>query len=464
MNKPINTQAYFDDIQLHILHEIRKAVKSIHIAVAWFTDIDIFDLLCQKAQSGIRVELIIFNDGINRNSSVQYDKLTELGGLFLMVGNNKKGSSIMHNKFCVIDGTTVITGSYNWSKRAQENWENITIITDHPILSQQFLQEFETILEYAAGKGASGVDYSKIITRLEALRNVIDLNDDDDITLQLAKLKKLLPESSEFEEVHSIIELIEAGRGEEAASLIATHVNARKQVVIYSDPELPELKLELNAIELQISTLEDERADLEKILHAYRYRYNLELGDLVSRILKLRAEKLEKEAETEQEKKQESEEARQDYESFQHGYQETKDDLMYSVSKAELEEMKSIFRACSKICHPDVVKEKDRQAASDIFKKLNEANEKNDLSAIKEIYEDLKNGIFTTMSASINDARKLHHQVVRMRGKLKDLAVSISNLRRSDTWQKVDAIEDWDEYFVRISQQLRLELAKLEVN
>jgi hypothetical protein len=39
----MQTQAYFDDIQLHILHELRKASSSIHIAVAWFTDPDIFE-------------------------------------------------------------------------------------------------------------------------------------------------------------------------------------------------------------------------------------------------------------------------------------------------------------------------------------------------------------------------------------------------------------------------------------
>jgi phosphatidylserine/phosphatidylglycerophosphate/cardiolipin synthase-like enzyme len=33
----------------------------------------------------------------------------------------------MHNKFCVIDGQAVITGSFNWSYKARQNHENITI-------------------------------------------------------------------------------------------------------------------------------------------------------------------------------------------------------------------------------------------------------------------------------------------------------------------------------------------------
>ena len=38
----------------------------------------------------------------------------------------------MHDKFCIIDNHTVITGSYNWSDNAEfKNEENITIETDN---------------------------------------------------------------------------------------------------------------------------------------------------------------------------------------------------------------------------------------------------------------------------------------------------------------------------------------------
>jgi len=89
----MQTQAYFDDIQLHILHELSKATSSIHIAVAWFTDPDIFEHLCRKAGSGVRVELLIANDAINRKSELQFDRLRDFGGMFMMVGDNKKHST-----------------------------------------------------------------------------------------------------------------------------------------------------------------------------------------------------------------------------------------------------------------------------------------------------------------------------------------------------------------------------------
>jgi multidrug efflux pump subunit AcrA (membrane-fusion protein) len=458
----MQTQAYFDDIQLHILYELRKATTSIHIAVAWFTDPDIFEQLCQKAGSGVRVELIVVNDSINRKSGIEHEQLRDLGGVFMMVGDKKKSSAIMHNKFCVIDGATVITGSYNWSRQAQQNSENITIISDHPELARQFIQEFESIFERHSGKGVVGADLGKIVARLEAMRHVIDLDDEDDIKLQLGKLKKLLSGGGEHVEVNEIIARIEENQLDQAIAGIETFVRSRKQIAIYIDPDIPELTLELKAMEIQVGALEDEKTELEKLLHIYNYRHAAEVGEIIRRILLLRRDQLEGEAKQDENKKDEYQEARKDYEEYDRDYQETSKKELFKITEAEQQELKAIFRACSKMCHPDVVALEFKGEATKMFAKLSEANEKNDIAAVKTIYEQLQKGIFAPMSATVSDAQKLHKQVVRMRGKVKDLAVAIFTIRSSEAYRKVVAIEDWDEYFARLKEQLQTELDRLE--
>ena len=459
----MQTQAYFDDIQLHILNELRKAAFTIHIAVAWFTDPELFDALCRRAESGVRVEMIIVNDSINRSSGVQYEQLQKLGGAFRMVGDNKKKSAIMHNKFCVIDSATVITGSYNWSRKAQKNSENITIISDHPELAQQFIKEFRVILDRHSGTGAHGGGFGKIIARLEALRLVIELDDEDDITLQLAKLKKLLSGGNEYDEVKKIVAQIEEDQLEDAVAAIKIFVHSRKQIIVYVDPEIPELTLELKALELQVGSLEDEKTELEKLLHTFNYRHAIEVGEIIRRILLLRREKLKVEAEQDADKEEEYQEAKQDFDEYDHDFQETSKHELFTVTEAEQQELKATFRACSKMCHPDVVAFEFKAEASQVFERLCEANGKNDISAVKAIYEQLQKGIFTPMSATVSDAQKLHGQVVRVRGKVKDLAVAISALRATGAYHKVAAIEDWDEYFATLKQQLQEELDRLEV-
>jgi hypothetical protein len=458
----MQTQAYFDDIQLHILHELRKATASIHIAVAWFTDPEIFEQLCQKAGSGVRVELIVINDSINRKSGIQHERLRDLGGVCMMVGDKKKNSAIMHNKFCVIDGATIITGSYNWSRQAQQNSENITVISDHPGLARQFIEEFESIFERHSGKGVSGADLGKILARIEALRHVIDLDDEDDIDLQLGKLKKLLSGCNEYDEVNKIVDQIEADQLDPAIAAIEAFVRSRKKIAVYVDPEIPELTLELKALEIQVSSLEDEKTELEKLLHTYNYRHAVEVGEIIRRILLLRREKLKVEAEQDQNKEEEYQEAQQDYNEYDQDYQETSKQELFKVTEAEQRELKAIFRACSKLCHPDVVAAEFKVEATKLFARLNEANEKNDIPAIRALYEQLKIGIFTPMSATVSDAQKLHRQVVRIRSKVKDLAVAIAAIRATDAYRKVVAIVDLDEYLAGLKQQLQTELDNLE--
>lgn len=49
-------------------------------------------------------------------------------GLEIRTDKNEK---LMHNKYCIIDGRLLITGSYNWSDNAElSNAENIIVIHD----------------------------------------------------------------------------------------------------------------------------------------------------------------------------------------------------------------------------------------------------------------------------------------------------------------------------------------------
>lgn len=49
-----------------------------------------------------------------------------------------------HNKFAVIDGKRVLTGSYNWTLKSENNWENLLIL-DCPELAKAYESEWERI-------------------------------------------------------------------------------------------------------------------------------------------------------------------------------------------------------------------------------------------------------------------------------------------------------------------------------
>src|SRR3989449_1860796 len=52
-----------------------------------------------------------------------------------------------HNKFCAIDGSIVIMGSWNWSSSAQKQDNSDVIITDCPKVAQAFEAAYQRIIE-----------------------------------------------------------------------------------------------------------------------------------------------------------------------------------------------------------------------------------------------------------------------------------------------------------------------------
>jgi phosphatidylserine/phosphatidylglycerophosphate/cardiolipin synthase-like enzyme len=59
------------------------------------------------------------------------------------------GKGVMHNKFAVLDGKLLLTGSFNWSTNAQDNnFENM-FYTNSPAYTGPFAAQFETIFSKA---------------------------------------------------------------------------------------------------------------------------------------------------------------------------------------------------------------------------------------------------------------------------------------------------------------------------
>ncbi len=50
-------KAHFSNIHKVIIDHLEQAQSEIVAAIAWFTDRDIFEVLCKKARSGIKVKL-----------------------------------------------------------------------------------------------------------------------------------------------------------------------------------------------------------------------------------------------------------------------------------------------------------------------------------------------------------------------------------------------------------------------
>lgn len=210
-------KSHFFNIKSHIVKEIEKANFSIYIAVAWFTDLDIFNLLIEQASKGIKVEVLIVDDEINSGSKLNFEKLFENGGKIWKINREQ---STMHNKFCVIDQITVINGSFNWTSKATENHENIMIVSGDEDTALGYLEEFYQIKRQYLGTTTEA--YLKLSKRLTALSILISLNDKEDILRQVEKIKKLshFVDKSQYLILKQAVQLCEVSCYDEASTII----------------------------------------------------------------------------------------------------------------------------------------------------------------------------------------------------------------------------------------------------
>lgn len=136
-------EPYFGDIRKIILEHLREARFDIYVAVAWFTDRELFDILIEKSKQGLNVELTVIKDDINLGNGFDYKSFVENGGKLFWDNH--------HHKFCVIDREVVITGSYNWTYKASNRIqrENIIVIKDEKELIDKYSFEFRTLQKSA---------------------------------------------------------------------------------------------------------------------------------------------------------------------------------------------------------------------------------------------------------------------------------------------------------------------------
>ncbi|STZ08316.1 nuclease NucT [Moraxella caprae] len=409
------------------------------IAVAWFTRADFFEILIAKAKSGVRVQLIISNDRINKGDKVKinHDELNHYPDCqTYWIGDGNK--ALMHHKFCVIDKMTVITGSFNWSKKAEKNnFENITISQD-AILAKAFYQEFYKIIGKPMPNNEIVLPVAQIIKRLEILKNYVILEDLDDITRENQKLKQFDSEQDISEIYHAIKKM----QFSHAIGLIDDFIKKYHSVAIYQDVDIMALKLEIRLLEHEINLYDSEKAELEKLLADFNHQHSMNLGDLISEILSLR-----KQLAKQQGDQNAYDEAKQDEQTFNEQLDKEKAKTHYELNTDEQKRLKQAYRKASQICHPDRVNDEQKDMAMAVFNELRQAYEQNDLKTVERILDDLQKGIFKARSETVSQSDKLKLIKSQLSQKLDNLKLIIDEIKASQSYQVVSSIDDWQEYF-----------------
>jgi phosphatidylserine/phosphatidylglycerophosphate/cardiolipin synthase-like enzyme len=115
-----------------IVNEISAARLSLLIQAYSFTSAPIAKAVVDAQKKGIHVEVVL--DRSNKTDKYSAADFVHNAGIPILIDSEHP---IAHNKIMIIDGQVVITGSFNFTKQAEQgNAENLLVIRDKTLADQ----------------------------------------------------------------------------------------------------------------------------------------------------------------------------------------------------------------------------------------------------------------------------------------------------------------------------------------
>lgn len=122
-----------------IVKEINSARKEILVQAYSFTSKPIAKALVDARKRGVRIEAVL--DKSQRREKYTSADFVAHAGIPTYIDS---AHAIAHNKIMIIDRNTLITGSFNFTKAAEEkNAENLLVIKGNKPLADRYIMNFK---------------------------------------------------------------------------------------------------------------------------------------------------------------------------------------------------------------------------------------------------------------------------------------------------------------------------------
>jgi phosphatidylserine/phosphatidylglycerophosphate/cardiolipin synthase-like enzyme len=128
-----------------VVAEIKNARHEVLVLAYSFTSKPIAQALVEAKLRGVHVEIIL--DHSNEKETYTDLQFFVEQGLAPLIDPDH---AIAHNKVMLIDGRTLLTGSFNFTHQAEaENAENLLVIKGHPDLAGAYRKNFQAHKSHA---------------------------------------------------------------------------------------------------------------------------------------------------------------------------------------------------------------------------------------------------------------------------------------------------------------------------
>lgn len=127
-------------LEARIAAELKRARSEILVALFHFTSERLAQALAERRRAGVPVRVLL--DAAQ--SDPDFVRSLRERGLDVRLATPRTGDGARyHHKYCLVDGLTVLTGSYNWTVQGNiHNHENVVIFSDRKA-AEAFREDFE---------------------------------------------------------------------------------------------------------------------------------------------------------------------------------------------------------------------------------------------------------------------------------------------------------------------------------
>ncbi len=143
-------ESYFspeDGVARHILSLLNGAQRSIYFMAFSFTRQDFAEALLARAGHGVTVKGVFEASQLTESGDLAWSLLTG-GGLATNVRQDGNPYNL-HTKAFIVDEATVVLGSYNFSRNAEESNDENVLILHNPDIARSMLAEWQRVWDKA---------------------------------------------------------------------------------------------------------------------------------------------------------------------------------------------------------------------------------------------------------------------------------------------------------------------------
>ncbi|MFA5146640.1 MAG: phospholipase D-like domain-containing protein [Candidatus Omnitrophota bacterium] len=133
-----------------VIEAMGEAERTIDIAIYEFDNRAILAALLKAHERGVKVRVVMDKCNVKRKAA------GELKGAGIETVIDKRKSGLMHNKFMIVDDKFVVTGSYNWTEKANDYRENTIVLGCAEPFREEFERIFGGVLSGRSPPGARG--------------------------------------------------------------------------------------------------------------------------------------------------------------------------------------------------------------------------------------------------------------------------------------------------------------------